>query len=592
MTPESLAAAGLLHQRRAGRHHHPEPSRRPQRPDTGHVAGAGRARRALPEETRVVVVRGAGASFSAGWTGHARPTAAPVTSETVAGLLAARRARSRRPSTPTSRGSRSCATRGSSRSRRCRGYAIGAGFQLALACDLRVVADDAQFAMKESALGLVPDLTGTKPLVESVGYARALEICVTAADGRRSRGRGDRPGTDRRTRGRAGRGRGRSRRGPDRALPGAVSETKALLPVAPSATSTSSGDWSARPRYAGSVSWPPWRRPLDRSRRVGNARERRRLAPPPLRPERVETRIDPKTIRRVLAFARPHRRHILAFLAFTVINAGLVVVTPLLIQRIVDDGIAEGDRRLVTASRSAMALTALVSALVGVGEGYFSVAGRRGADLRPAHRLRATSSASRSRSSPAPRPARSSRRLNNDVIGAQRAFTSTLSGTVANTISVVVVGITMFALSWQVTLLCLALFPLLLLPRVGRRPACRPDPAPDGRQRRPRQHHDRAVQRRRRDAAQALRPSRARGRELRAEGRRGPRPRGADRADQPGVRRRHDRWSRRWRPPWSTASAASCDQRHPARWARWSRSPPAAAAARARSRASPTSAST
>jgi enoyl-CoA hydratase/carnithine racemase len=60
------------------------------------------------------------------------------------------------------------------------GYAVGAGFQLALACDLRVVADDAQFAMLESSLGLVPDLTGTKPLVDSVGYARALEICVTA----------------------------------------------------------------------------------------------------------------------------------------------------------------------------------------------------------------------------------------------------------------------------------------------------------------------------------------------------------------------------------------------------------------------------
>jgi enoyl-CoA hydratase/carnithine racemase len=60
------------------------------------------------------------------------------------------------------------------------GYAVGAGFQLALSCDLRILADDAQLSMKESSLGLVPDLTGTKPLVESVGYARALEICVTA----------------------------------------------------------------------------------------------------------------------------------------------------------------------------------------------------------------------------------------------------------------------------------------------------------------------------------------------------------------------------------------------------------------------------
>ncbi|MBB1252054.1 enoyl-CoA hydratase/isomerase family protein [Streptomyces alkaliterrae] len=59
------------------------------------------------------------------------------------------------------------------------GHAIGAGFQLALACDLRVCADDAQFAMRETSLGLVPDLTGTHPLVHHVGYGRALEICAT-----------------------------------------------------------------------------------------------------------------------------------------------------------------------------------------------------------------------------------------------------------------------------------------------------------------------------------------------------------------------------------------------------------------------------
>ncbi|MGH3367891.1 MAG: enoyl-CoA hydratase/isomerase family protein, partial [Nocardioidaceae bacterium] len=59
------------------------------------------------------------------------------------------------------------------------GHAVGAGFQLALACDLRVVAENAQFAMREPALGLVPDLGGTQPLVQLVGYARALEICAT-----------------------------------------------------------------------------------------------------------------------------------------------------------------------------------------------------------------------------------------------------------------------------------------------------------------------------------------------------------------------------------------------------------------------------
>jgi enoyl-CoA hydratase/carnithine racemase len=59
------------------------------------------------------------------------------------------------------------------------GHAVGAGFQLALAADLRVVADDVAFAMRETSLGLVPDLAGTGPLVALVGYSKALEICVT-----------------------------------------------------------------------------------------------------------------------------------------------------------------------------------------------------------------------------------------------------------------------------------------------------------------------------------------------------------------------------------------------------------------------------
>lgn len=59
------------------------------------------------------------------------------------------------------------------------GHAVGAGFQLALACDLRVVADDVRLAMRETSLGLVPDLGGTSPLVRIVGYPRALEICAT-----------------------------------------------------------------------------------------------------------------------------------------------------------------------------------------------------------------------------------------------------------------------------------------------------------------------------------------------------------------------------------------------------------------------------
>ena len=59
------------------------------------------------------------------------------------------------------------------------GHAIGAGFQLALACDIRIAAPDVQFRMAEPALGLVPDLGGTQVLVDTVGYSRAIEICAT-----------------------------------------------------------------------------------------------------------------------------------------------------------------------------------------------------------------------------------------------------------------------------------------------------------------------------------------------------------------------------------------------------------------------------
>jgi enoyl-CoA hydratase/carnithine racemase len=59
------------------------------------------------------------------------------------------------------------------------GHAIGAGFQLALACDVLLATPDSSFAMRETSYGLVPDLCGTHPLVRSVGYARAVELCAT-----------------------------------------------------------------------------------------------------------------------------------------------------------------------------------------------------------------------------------------------------------------------------------------------------------------------------------------------------------------------------------------------------------------------------
>jgi enoyl-CoA hydratase/carnithine racemase len=133
----------------------------------------------LSDDVRVVVVRGDGPSFSAGLD-RAMLDPAETGQETVAGLLAMDDAGISATVDDFQRGFTWLRDPRFVSIAAVQGYAIGAGFQLALSCDLRVLADDAQLCMKESALGLVPDLTGTKPLVESVGYARALEICATA----------------------------------------------------------------------------------------------------------------------------------------------------------------------------------------------------------------------------------------------------------------------------------------------------------------------------------------------------------------------------------------------------------------------------
>jgi ATP-binding cassette subfamily B protein len=177
----------------------------------------------------------------------------------------------------------------------------------------------------------------------------------------------------------------------------------------------------------------------------------------------VNNRVDRGTVRRVLGFARPHRSLISVFLVLTVIDAGLVVVTPLLVQRIVDDGIYAGNTALITWLALGMAATAVVSGLLTVGEGWLS--SRIGEGLIYDLRTQVFGHVQRQSLAFFTRTQTGAlvSRLNNDVIGAQRAFTSTLSSTVANTISVIVVGIAMLVLSWQVTLLCLAMFPLLLL---------------------------------------------------------------------------------------------------------------------------------
>ena len=182
MTPESLAAAGLHHEQTG-----PVASITLDRPDVRNAQTPAMWRAlaelgaSLPEETRVVVVRGAGHSFSAGLDrSMLDPGAAAEGVESVAGLLTMGDEEMAATIDAYQRGFTFLRDPRFISIAAVQGYAVGAGFQLALACDLRVVAEDAQFCMKESALGLVPDLTGTKPLVESVGYARALEICVTA----------------------------------------------------------------------------------------------------------------------------------------------------------------------------------------------------------------------------------------------------------------------------------------------------------------------------------------------------------------------------------------------------------------------------
>ncbi|MER6936243.1 enoyl-CoA hydratase/isomerase family protein [Nocardioides sp. NPDC127514] len=145
-------------------------------------AGMTRILRELADDVRVVVVRGAGGTFSAGLDlSLLDPTKVEEEGNLIATLsledheIVERIGGYQEPfALLTSSRFISVAV--------VEGHAIGAGLQLALCCDLRIVTAGAQLCMKEPALGLVPDLAGTKPLVEAVGYARALEICATARE--------------------------------------------------------------------------------------------------------------------------------------------------------------------------------------------------------------------------------------------------------------------------------------------------------------------------------------------------------------------------------------------------------------------------
>ncbi|MFI2643897.1 ABC transporter ATP-binding protein [Streptomyces sp. NPDC018610] len=179
------------------------------------------------------------------------------------------------------------------------------------------------------------------------------------------------------------------------------------------------------------------------------------------------------TLRRIAAFARPHRRRIVYFVALGAVTALLAVATPVLAGRVVEVIVAHGDRATVVR-------LALLIAAIAVAEAALGVLGRRLSatlgeglilDLRTAvfDHVQRMPVAFFTRT----RTGALVSRLNNDVIGAQRAFSSTLSGVVSNVVTLLLTLAVMLTLSWQITLLALVLLPLFVLParRMGARMA-------------------------------------------------------------------------------------------------------------------------
>ncbi len=181
--------------------------------------------------------------------------------------------------------------------------------------------------------------------------------------------------------------------------------------------------------------------------------------------------ISAATLRRIAAFARPHRRKLVWFLMFSVVGAVLTVATPVLAGQVVDEIVNDGSSSTIVALAVAIALIAVGQAFISIGERWESARIGEGLilDLRRsvfehvqkmpvAFFMRTRTGALVSR-------------LNNDVIGAQRAFTWTLSGVVSNAISLALALVVMLRLSWQITLLSLILLPIFVIParRMGRR---------------------------------------------------------------------------------------------------------------------------
>jgi ATP-binding cassette subfamily B protein len=187
--------------------------------------------------------------------------------------------------------------------------------------------------------------------------------------------------------------------------------------------------------------------------------------------EQQRRAFDRATLRRIAEFARPHWRALGVFLALSVVTALLTVATPVLAGRVVDEIVEGRDEGRVVQLAIAIALVALLDAVVGIAERWQSARIGEGLilDLRRAvfTHVQRMPVAFFTRT----RTGALVSRLDNDVIGAQRAFTWTLSGVVSNAIALVLALAVMLSLSWQITLLALALLPVFVIParRMGAR---------------------------------------------------------------------------------------------------------------------------
>ncbi|MFD8382718.1 ABC transporter ATP-binding protein [Streptomyces sp. NPDC059679] len=176
-----------------------------------------------------------------------------------------------------------------------------------------------------------------------------------------------------------------------------------------------------------------------------------------------------ETLRRIGGFARPHRRRLAFFLVSSVVTAVLAVATPLLAGRVVDAIVHRSGQGTVLGLAALIAVIAVAEAALGLLTRWLSANIGEGLilDLRTTvyDHVQRLPVAFFTRT----RTGALVSRLNNDVIGAQRAFSDTLSGVVGNLVTLLLTLAVMFGISWQITLLALVLLPMFLLParRVG-----------------------------------------------------------------------------------------------------------------------------